>query len=109
MNRRDFLSLRAGPRGQTLELSCERLYMRCLDARVGVEPDGGEEYQHGEPPAVIDRRTPADLIQELERDLARANVLRVVDRQWMANDDLGRHVDALVSSFRARGGRVEFA
>ena len=82
--------------------------MRCLDARVGAAPRGDDEPWEGEPPAVLDRRTPADLIQALEGDLSRASVLRVVDREWLANEEIGKHVDVLVSAFRARGGLVEF-
>ena len=82
--------------------------MRCLDARVDGDAAATEEPWEGEPPAVLNRRTPADLIQELESDLSRADVLRIVDRQWLASEEIGQHVEALVAAFRARGGLVEF-
>ena len=109
MNRRDFLSLRMGRHGHTLELSCERLYMRCLDARVGVAAPDSHDEGTGEPPAVLDRRTPEALFQEIDRDLAGADSLLIVDRQWLADHELNRQLDAVVAAFRARGGRVDFS
>ena len=82
--------------------------MRYLDARVGVDVAASDEPWEGEPAAVLSRRTPADLIQELEGDLSRADVLRIVDRQWLASEEIGQHVEALVVAFRERGGLVEF-
>ena len=34
MNRRDFLLLRKDPRQREFELSCDRLYMQCLDTEL---------------------------------------------------------------------------
>ena len=117
MNRRDFLLLRTEPQGlQTLprvvELSCERLYMRCLDTRVtGVQrdelTDSAEMSQWGgEPPARFAERTPQQLLEELDRELREVDVLRVVDSQWL-DGDLRRDFEHLLAVFRARGGRVE--
>lgn len=111
INRRDFLSLHTGRPGRTLELSCERLYMRCLDA--DIESDGHEAHEHdvwmGEPAPVRDRRTPADVFERLGRELEDADTLRVFDRDWMAGGDLNERFEAVLASFRARGGRVEFS
>jgi hypothetical protein len=108
MNRRDFLSLRVGPRGQTVELSAERLFMRCLDSRVGLDRSASDEVWDGEPPAVLDRRTPDDLLRDVADHLRHASVLRIAGREWLANDLLQKPFDDLISAFLARGGQVEF-
>jgi hypothetical protein len=111
MNRREFLLLRTAPRGRVVELSCERLYMRCLDTQVtGWRHHGSAESTEsspwgGEPAARFAERTPQQLFEELDRELRDVDVLRVVDSQWLAGD-LRREFDTLMAGFRARGGRV---
>ena len=123
MNRRDFLLLRTEPR--VAELSCERLYMRCLDTQLtGGQRDqsadsgapsaapalgcgSGETSQWGgEPPARFAQRTSQQLFEELDRELREVDVLRVVDTQWLV-DDLRQDFDNLMVLFRERGGRIE--
>ena len=130
MNRRDFLLLRTEPRGletmpRVVQLSCEQLYMRCLDTQVTGEPrdesaDSGAPSAApalgcgsaetalwgGEPPARFAERTPQHLFEQLDRELREVEVLRVVDSQWLVGD-LRREFEHLMASFRARGGRVE--
>jgi hypothetical protein len=60
----------------------------------------------GEPPLEIAAPSAADLFAELERRLASANVLRVLDPEWLAEPELRREVEARLEAFRARGGRV---
>jgi hypothetical protein len=110
MNRRDFLTLRTGPRGRTLELSAERLYMRCLDAGVGAESEDADVLWSagGEPPAVRNRRSPDDLFRDIAADLTGVDTLSVVNRHWLSDSSLSKPFDDLVASFIARGGRVEF-
>ena len=116
MNRRSFLLLRVEPQGpettpRTVELSCERLYMQCLDTQVtgapGEEPADSAEVSRwgGEPPAVFARRTRQQLFEDLDRELHDVDVLRVVDSQWLVGD-LRRDFDRLMDAFRARGGCV---
>ena len=113
MNRREFLFLRTEPRGGVVELSCERLYMRCLDTQVTGEQPNEESADStetspwcGEPPARFPERTPQHVLEELDRELREVEVLRVVGSQWLAGD-LRRDVENLIAVFRARGGRVE--
>jgi len=113
MNRRDFFLLRMEPRGlQTLprdvELSCEQLYMRCLDTQVtGAQPRNSADLEEpGEPPAVFAERTRQHVFEELDRELREVDVLRVVDSEWLV-DDLRRDFDHAMDVFRARGGRVQ--
>ena len=115
MNRRDFLLLRTEPQGtmpRVVELSCERLYMRCLDTQVTGGPrdeavDSAEtSLWGGEPPARFAERTPQQLFEQLDRELREVEVLRVVDTQWL-DGDLRRDFEHLLAVFRARGGRVE--
>lgn len=111
MNRRDFFLLRTEPRGRVADLSCKRLYMRCLDAQVtGGERDESADSSEpsqwgGEPPARFLERAPRQLFEELDRELREVEVLRVVDSQWLVGD-LRRDFDNLMALFRARGGRV---
>ena len=93
-----------------LELSCERLYVRYVDARsaVGATPqDEDAALWSGEPPTRIETESVADLFDQLERSLARADVLRVQGPEWLNAGDLRSHVDVRVEAFRRRGGRVE--
>jgi hypothetical protein len=83
VNRRDFLLLRAG---QPAVLSCERLFMRYLDA----------EQSEGT----------ARLFAALAADLRRARSVRLVDTAWRAREDFDRHLIAALEAFMAAGGRV---
>jgi hypothetical protein len=85
LSRREFLLLRA-TRDREAELSCERLYMRYVDAAV----DG----------------TTARLFEALARDLQNADVVRLTDAEWLADDDLNAGVARILAAFVARGGRV---
>lgn len=112
VNRRDFFTFRSERRLRVMVLSCERLYMRFLDAQVTCAPqeDGsGGEMWSGEPPAVFERRTPEQLFDDIELDLHGIDVLRVADASWLTSEALRQRVDAPVAAFRARGGRVEFS
>jgi len=84
MNRRDFLSLRTG---EPALLSCERLYMRYLDARS----DG----------------TIRELFDRLAGDLRGVTVVRLTDTSWLSRADLKAQLDAVLDAFRANGGRID--
>lgn len=84
-SRRDFLLGRAAD--DTLEVSCEALFMRLVDARLA----GGS----------------ADWRDRLERDFDRARRVRLRARGWMADADVQALLRPLISRVRARGGRVE--
>ena len=88
MKRRELLLLGAD-RARETELSCERLYMRYVDA----EADG----------------TTARLFEMLAGDLRRASTVRLVDTSWLAREDLKSQLDATLAAFVASGGRVESA
>lgn len=109
LRRRDLLLLRATPRDRVFELPCQRLYMQFVDARRSrpalASPDRGEG---GEPEAVHDAPGPREVFAALARDLAAADVLRIRDREWLADSDLRGEVERLVAGFTARGGRVEW-
>jgi hypothetical protein len=83
--------------------------MQYLDVRrpraasQAAQPD----YWLGEPEAQFDVRSARDLFDDLARELGAADVLRVVGRDWLADDELKREVERLISAFVARGGRVE--
>jgi len=112
MNRRGFLLLKTKGRERVMELSCERLYMRWADARsragaaVAAEP-GVHGVWEGEPPSELMTQTIEDLLVELDRGLAQADVLRVVDREWLSDVAFSDAVERRIGGFRERGGRVE--
>lgn len=108
MNRRDFLLFRTEGHTKTVELSCERLYMRYVDARRMPEPDA-DAVVDGEPPARFDRPSARQLFDDLAHDLREADLLRVTHTEWLAEEDFRREVTALVDAVRARGGRVEMS
>ena len=108
MNRRDLLLLRATPSARVFELPCERLYMRYLDVRrPQAGPQAPPDYWLGEPEAQHDVPSARDLFDDLARELSAADVVRVVGRDWLADDELKREVERLIARFVERGGRVE--
>jgi hypothetical protein len=121
MNRRQFLTFTSErvdadrvsasrPAVRVVELSCERLYMQLLDAELtSTAPPAGCEYSpyDGEPPASFHPRDPTRIFDDIERDLAGADVLRVTDRSWLSADPLSGRLDALIRQFREAGGRVD--
>jgi hypothetical protein len=112
MNRRDFLLLRKEPRQREFELSCDRLYMQCLDTEMtGLPPDDVADPAEtspwgGEPPAKFAGRSREQLFEALDRELREVEVLKVVNSQWLVGD-LRQDFDRLMEGFCARGGRVE--
>jgi len=112
MNRRDFLLLKTRGQERVLELSCERLYMRYTDAKSGaLRPSGGSgdpESWEGEPPLEMVTPTTDDLLRELDEELASADVLHVLDRDWLVAGAFRGAVEARIDAFRRRGGRVEY-
>lgn len=126
MNRRDFFRLTTKGSERVLDLSYEGLYMRYVDAQssAGRSPAGAPEQGagidvelrldtepqswEGEPPTEIETPTLAELFEELDRELSRADVLRVHDREWLADGAFRVEVEARVEAFRSRGGCVEF-
>ena len=110
MNRRDFLLFKTVGARRVAELSCERLYMRVVETqRVSASSDESSEGWGREPPAVFDALTADRLFADLERELRGVDVVRVVDRSWLAASDLKPRLEALLDAVRARGGRVESA
>ena len=112
MDRRAFLRLTVRGRERTLDLSCERLYMRWVDAEAAASrPDlpcepAGAPWE-GEPPLEVAVCSTGQLLEELEDRLASAHVLRVRGREWLASGDFRRAVESRIEAFRRRGGRVE--
>jgi hypothetical protein len=83
MNRREFLF--AG-RENTLELSCEQLYMRYVDSTL----DG----------------TAFQLFESVEQRLATVRTLHLTDAAWLKCEELAP-MNAILAAFRERGGHVE--
>jgi hypothetical protein len=118
VKRRDFLLFKTQPGTRTVEISCQQLHMHSLERRAtgGLSDAGGQlgkdfdPAEEGEPPTAFDERTTEQLFASLRRDLDGADILRVTGHRWLSegNGELLREFDELVSSFRARGGRVEF-
>jgi hypothetical protein len=69
MNRRDFLHRTARP-PRIVEICCERLYMKYVDAR-----SEGRLQQ---------------LLQSLELELRTADEVRLTGREWLAREDIRR-------------------
>jgi hypothetical protein len=112
MNRRDFLRLKTERGIRTLELSCQRLHMQCLERRVtgGGTDDAFDPVEGGEPATAFDEPTTEQLFEGLRGDLDGVDLLRVVEHRWLSEggEELQREFGSLLASFRAGGGRVEF-
>ena len=108
MNRRELLRLRTTSGTRVFELACASLYLRYLDTQRPSAPAAApDDYWLGEPEPQLASLSARDLFDSLQRDLAGATVLRVVEPHWLADATLRQEVDALVVRFRASGGRVE--
>jgi hypothetical protein len=107
VSRRDFLRLRTSARGRTLELSCRTLYKRCLDAAGAPSAPETDYEMGGEPPLVLAQRTPAEIFAEIARDLDGAQVLQLVEPEWLDSIEGRDDLRAVLDTFRARGGRIE--
>jgi hypothetical protein len=108
MRRRDLLLLKTTSGPRTFELACASLYLRFLDIQRPSSPATvRDDYCLGEPEPQFEPTSARELFGGLQRDLAGADVLRLVEPHWLADADLRREVDILVAGFRAAGGRVE--
>jgi len=109
MDRRAFLSLGRRGRQRVLELSCERLYVRWVDAMAhAARPSVHELFpETGEPPTQVAGERTDDLLEELERKLADAEVVRVIEERWLDDMALMSGVKRRIEAFERRGGRVE--
>ena len=108
MNRRDLLLLKTAPDARVFELACASVYLRYLDTQRPSAPATAlDDYWLGEPEPRLASLSARELFDSLQRDLAGAKVLRVVEPKWLADAALRQDVDALVARFRASGGRVE--
>jgi hypothetical protein len=67
-----------------------------------------DESMLGEPTPEFTERTTTDVLRTLDGQLQDVDVVRVIDRHWLASDLLNREFDEFLASFIARGGRVEF-
>jgi hypothetical protein len=75
LNRRDFLK-HAGRPPRVLEWSCERLYMRYIDARsAGALPE---------------------LLRSLELELEAADEIHLVEREWLAREDFRQALETVL-------------
>jgi len=110
VSRRDFLTLRVSEGRRVLELSCERLFMRYHDAcsDAARRQVSNHEDVPGMDSALAGFATPpaAALFAELERRLADADELRVLESSWLGDGEFAREVAARVEAFGARGGTV---
>ncbi|MBM4185169.1 MAG: BON domain-containing protein [Gemmatimonadetes bacterium] len=112
LDRRAFLRLATKGRERVLEVACERLYVRWVDAPaqatplVVAEAMGGWMEEPGEPPTHVALQTRGELLAQLDATLAGAQALRLVEPEWLADAELRREVEARVAAFRRRGGRL---
>lgn len=88
MNRRDFILLGRG-RTRTLEVSCERLYMTFVEARMNGST--------------------APLLARLAEQSARARRMRLQETTWLAREDFRAALQPVLDAFESRGGTVEVA
>ena len=87
MNRRDFFRLN-NPVEETVELCCEKLYMRYLDSQL----DGTEQQ----------------LLGRTRDALLRSRKIRLKDASWLDREELKQELEPLLEEFRAAGGQIEY-
>ena len=100
---------------QVDELSCEKLFMDFEDARSeinkGVEEAGTfaeADWWSGEPPLLIDNLDPEEYFRSVESELILADVVQVLDPQWLVQGEFQIRVDTLLAAIRARGKQVRY-
>jgi hypothetical protein len=114
MKRRDFLRLQSAGSQQIATLSCERLFMCYADSsvrqegRAGLLPEG-EDWWACEPPRQVDRLSVEQLFHEIGQEIAGADVLVLKDREWLQDDEFGRHVEQLLGNFRAQNREIRYS
>ena len=86
VNRRDLLLLGINRRSRSVELSCERLYMKFCDSQL-------DDSTH-------------ELFERLEIELRGIDDLRLVDTAWLTCQVFRDRLEPLLISVQARGGRV---
>ena len=86
LNRRDLLLLAVNRKTRSVELSCERLYMKYCASRLD--------------------NTTRELFERLEVELRGVDSLLLVDTAWLACQDFRQRLEKLLVSVRSRGGRV---
>jgi hypothetical protein len=86
LNRRELLLLGINRRNRSVELSCERLYMKFCDSQL-------DNSTH-------------ELFERLEIELRGIDDLRLVDTAWLTSQKFRERLDPLLISVQARGGRV---
>jgi hypothetical protein len=85
VNRRDLL-LRPGRRPRIVQLSCERLYMKYMDARAGG--------------------CLREFLNTLDRELREADEICLTGREWLAREDFRNDLDPLLRACVLRGARI---
>ena len=110
VSRRDFLTMRVREGRRVLELSCERLFMRYHDAcsDAAQRQVSNHEDVSGMPDVPMGFAMPSveALFDELERQLAGVDELRVLERGWLGSGEFAREVAARIDAFTERGGVV---
>jgi hypothetical protein len=86
LNRRELLLLGVNRKTRSVELSCERLYMKYYDSQLD--------------------NTTEELFERLAVELHGIDKLVLVDTAWLACQDFSQRLEPLLVSVRARGGRV---
>jgi hypothetical protein len=114
ISRRDFLRFRVQARRRIVFLSCERLYMRFMDAQSGDTRSGGPSAEAdsalfvGEPDTVLHEPSSEAFWRELESTICACDVVCVQEPQWMANGEFGSKLRELLMTADAQGVEVSY-
>ncbi|MSR11621.1 MAG: hypothetical protein EXR84_07470 [Gammaproteobacteria bacterium] len=113
MNRRDFLLFRTDGPDRVVDLSCQKLFVHYLDLNSGFAqgiPESGmlenADWWAGEPPLAISTTAPEEFFRSVQKEILKADQLRIVDMEWMAQGDFRIRVETLIAAFRAAGGEI---
>lgn len=87
MKRRDFFFLRTSNSG-VLDVSCERLYMRYMNASLNGSTD--------------------ELLQRILKEFLSAQTIRLHQPFWLDHQDLSKALDPILGELRSRGNHVEY-
>ena len=87
--------------------------MRTLDAQAPTLSSEGAVFEHepwmGEPPADFQRSDADDWLRQVEAQLYDVEILKLLDQEWLMPTGINEQLEPVLTAFRARGGRIEYA
>jgi hypothetical protein len=87
--------------------------MRTLDPQAPTTSSEDAVVEHepwmGEPPADFRKSDADDWLRQVEAQLRDVEILKLLDQEWLTPTGINEQLEPVLTAFRARGGRIEYA